>query len=239
MKNWKVKRKVKQVPPATPVGTPSSTCWGPIYTYLYMSSILSKSPIYVHATIHLRNNGAHRIHYTNVQSEGVEYSRRLPKNLRWRVEGLSPSWAEVTSLSKKNSSNSSKSSSYSTRCASIACSNSLRQRYMVEEAPALGKNNGMFRVWLHRRLGCPTSKCPAAFPNPSTTRLECICRAKMTGNNWGCSYSCSVCFQSDTWWLTSASNCSEILDNRRWMQCTKPLKLWSTENWGSLWPWRR
>jgi hypothetical protein len=65
--------------PAAPVGTPSSTCWGPIYTYLYMSSILSKSPIYVHVTIHLRNNGAHHTHYTNVQSEGVEYLRRLPK----------------------------------------------------------------------------------------------------------------------------------------------------------------
>jgi hypothetical protein len=71
--------------------TPISTCWGPIYTYLYISSILSKSPIYIHATIHLRNNGAHHTHYTNVQSEGVEYSRRLPKNLRQGVEGLSPS----------------------------------------------------------------------------------------------------------------------------------------------------
>jgi hypothetical protein len=71
--------------------TPSSASWGPIYTYLYMSSILSKSTIYVNATIHLRNNGAHHTHYTNVQSEGVEYSRRLPKNLRQGVEGLSPS----------------------------------------------------------------------------------------------------------------------------------------------------
>jgi hypothetical protein len=70
--------------------TPNSTSWGPIYTYLYMSSILSKSPIYVHATIHLRNNGAHHIHYTNVQSDCVEYSRRLPKNLQRGVEGLSP-----------------------------------------------------------------------------------------------------------------------------------------------------
>jgi hypothetical protein len=26
------------------VGAPSSASWGPIYTYLYMSSILSKSP---------------------------------------------------------------------------------------------------------------------------------------------------------------------------------------------------
>jgi hypothetical protein len=46
--------------------TPSCASWGPIYTYLYISSILSKSPIYVHATIHLRNNGAHHIYYTNV-----------------------------------------------------------------------------------------------------------------------------------------------------------------------------
>jgi hypothetical protein len=149
-----------------------------------MSSILSKSPIYVHATIHLRNNGAHHIHYTNVQSEGVEYSRRLPKNLRRRVEGLSPSWVEVTSLSEKNYS---KSSSSSARCAFIACSNSLRQRSMVKKAPAPGKNNGMFRVWLHRRLGRLASKCPAAFPNPSNTPLECVCWAKMTGNDWGCS----------------------------------------------------
>jgi hypothetical protein len=52
--------------------TPSSTSWGPICTYLYMSSILSKSLIHVHATIHFRNYGAHHTHYTNVQSEGVE-----------------------------------------------------------------------------------------------------------------------------------------------------------------------
>jgi hypothetical protein len=170
MKNWKVKRKVKQVywtsTPSAPVGAPSNTsssCWGPIYTYLYTSSILSKSPIYVHATIHLRNNGAHHTHYTNVQSVGVEYSRRLPKNL-WRgVEGLSPSWADVTSSSKKLFSTSSKSSSSSVHCASIARSNFLRQQSMVGEAPACGKNHMVFRVHLYMRLGCLASKCPAAF----------------------------------------------------------------------------
>jgi hypothetical protein len=71
-------------PPIALVGAPST------HTYT-CHQILSKSPIYVHATIHLRNNGAHHIHYTNVQSEGVEYSKRLPKNLWQRVEGLSPS----------------------------------------------------------------------------------------------------------------------------------------------------
>jgi hypothetical protein len=170
-------------PPAAPVGTPSSTCWGPIYTYLYISSILSKSPIYVHATIHLRNNGAHHTHYTNVQSEGVEYSRRVQKNLRHGVEGLSSSGAEVTSSSKKNSSNSLKSLSSSVQCTSITCSSFLCQRSMVEEAPVPGKNNKMFRVWLHRRLGCPAFKRPAAFPNLSTTPLECVYRAKMTSND--------------------------------------------------------
>jgi hypothetical protein len=46
-------RLVSVGPPSSTSWDPSSTCWGPIYTYLYMSSILFKSPIYVHATIHL------------------------------------------------------------------------------------------------------------------------------------------------------------------------------------------
>jgi hypothetical protein len=147
-----------------------------------MSSILSKSPIYVHATIHLRNNGAHHSHYTNIQSEGVEYSRRLPKNLWQGVEGLSPSWADVTSSSKKLSSNSSKSSSSFACCASIAHSNFLRQRSMVGEAPAHGKNDGVFKVQLYKRLGCLASKRPAAFWPPPNGPLVCVYKVKMVGN---------------------------------------------------------
>jgi hypothetical protein len=143
---------------------------------------LSKSPIYVHATIHLRNNGAHHTHYTNVQSEGVEYSRRLPKNLRQGVEGLSPSSADVTSSSKKLSSNSLKSLSSSASCTSIACSNFLCQRSMVGEAPTRGKNNRVFRVQLHRQLGCLTSKRPTAFWPPPNGLLIYVYRVKMAGN---------------------------------------------------------
>jgi hypothetical protein len=135
----------------------------------------------------LRNNGAHHTHYTNVQSKGVEYSRRLPKNLRQGVEGLWPSWADVTNSSKKLSSDSSKSSSFSARYTFVAHSNFLRQRSMVGEAPVCGKNDRVFRVQLHRQVGCLASKRIAAFWPPPNGPLVCVYRVKMARNPWGCS----------------------------------------------------
>ena len=152
-----------------------------------MSSILSKSPIYVHDTIHLRNNGAHHTHYTNVQSEGVEYSRRLQKSLLWGVERLSPSWVDVTNSSKNLYSNSSKSSSSFACCASIARSNFLCQQSMVGEAPTHGKNNRVFRIQLYRQLGCLASKRPVTFWLPPNGLLVSVHRIKMASNRWGCS----------------------------------------------------
>jgi hypothetical protein len=113
--------------------------------------------------------------------------KETTKNLRRGVEGLSPSWADVTSSSKKLSSNSSKSSSSSACYASITCSNFLRQRSMVGEAPARVKNDRVFKVQLHRRLGCLASKHPTAFWPPPNGPLVCVYRIKMAGNHWGCS----------------------------------------------------